>query len=258
MISKQKTINKLSWSVILLLLLYSCINVSTKTQTYDCNNKNIDNAADSLIDSSFIKTLQPYKDQLEGQMSQQLAKCPEAMTSYRPESPLSNLLSDFLLDYGLKYAKDQHYDFEPDFCVMNFGGIRASLPKGAITVRNMFEIMPFENVMMYVQLSGSQVVDLCDHLASRGGEPVAGISFGIKNNKSCDIKIQGNAVDKNKKYWIVTNDYLANGGDGMKTFNSAQNKKETKEKVRDIFISEMKKTSDILNAKIERRVYNAR
>ena len=252
-----KKINNYLLITVLVTILFSC-SISNEIQTYDYRNRNIDNVSDTLVDSSFIRILEPYKAQLDAEMSAVIAHTETSLMSYRPESPLSNLLSDLLYNYGVDYLEQNEPSIKLDFSLMNMGGIRASLPEGEVYVRNAFELMPFENVLVFLELTGSQIIELCNYMASRGGECVSGMQFGMKNNLAFDIKIQGIGVDKNKSYWLAVNDYIAGGGDGMKILTWAKNKIVTDVKVRDIFIEEFKKTeksNQLLNAKVDGRVY---
>ncbi|MDZ7614651.1 MAG: 5'-nucleotidase C-terminal domain-containing protein [Flavobacteriaceae bacterium] len=41
--------------------------------------------------------------------------------------------------------------------MFNFGGIRQSIPKGDIKVIDVFQLMPFENMLVVAELSGEQM-----------------------------------------------------------------------------------------------------
>ena len=95
------------------------------------------------------------------------------------------------------------------FSIVNNGGLRTSLPKGKITVGDVFELMPFENELVLLSLTGSQVSELADYIASRGGEGVSGISFGMLSGRAEGIKIQNRPLEPDSTYWMVTSDYIA-------------------------------------------------
>ncbi len=252
-----KIINNLLLITAFVSLLYAC-SISNEIQTYDYRNRNIDNVSDTLVDSSFIKILEPYQKKLEDKMMIKIAETKQSMVSYRPESPLGNLLSDMVFEAGVEYLNENSRDINLDWALLNLGGIRSSLPEGPIYVQNAFEIMPFENVMVFLELTGGQIIELCNYIASRGGEGVAGITFGMKNNVAYDIKIQGIGVDRSKNYWLVANDYIAGGGDGMKILTWAKDKIVTDIKIRDIFIDKLKEAgvgNNTLDAEIEGRLY---
>ena len=53
-----------------------------------------------------------------------------------------------------------------DFALTNSGGIRESLPAGKITKGDVLAVLPFDNVLEVVALSGSEVRRLFDYIAS--------------------------------------------------------------------------------------------
>lgn len=216
-------------------LLLSC-KTNYTTQGYDTRNISIDVLTDSLYDENYEAMLLPYRQQIETKMSEVIGVSPQGMESYRPESPLSNFLSDLILDYALKYCRTNQLDIKTSFSLFNHGGIRTTLPKGNVLVSNAYQIMPFENELVLLELSGSKVLELADYIAGRNGEGVGGITFGIADSKAVNVKINGADVDPTMGYWLVTSDYIANGGDGMSMLKSAQKRIETGEKIRDVMI----------------------
>jgi 2',3'-cyclic-nucleotide 2'-phosphodiesterase (5'-nucleotidase family) len=243
--------------ILLSTMLVSCVTVY-ETTSYSATNHIIDQATDSINDPSFNKILKPYEEQMGNKLNEIIAWSDTALTSYRPESPLSNLLSDILLNYGIEFSEKNQLNKHPDFSLMNHGGIRSFIPPGNVTVKNMYELIPFENELVYLKLSGSQVESLAHHLASRGGEGVSGISFGISNNKAINIKVNGKSINRESMYWLVTNDYLANGGDGMEILIHAEERFNSGQKLRDIYIKElreMKNRGESITGKTDGRVH---
>ena len=88
--------------------------------------------------------MSPYKGKVDELMSPVLGRTPTPLVSGRPESPLSNLLSDILVWSGKLYGE------KPDFGVYNIGGIRASLAQGDITIGDVFDVAPFENKVCFL------------------------------------------------------------------------------------------------------------
>ncbi len=244
-------------SIVALFFIVSC-GTLTQTTTYDYNNMSISNVSDSITDERFEEILAPYKKEINAKMSEVIAYSNNGMASYRPESPLSNFLTDMILESAREYCAENNMQVNPHIALFNHGGIRASVPEGEITVRNAYEIMPFENELVMVQLTGDQVISLADYISTRKGEGVAGITFGMLPDKAIDIKIQGVKVDKDKDYWLATNDYIANGGDGMKVLTWASERIDTGIKIRTIIIEslkEMKENGETADAKTDGRIY---
>jgi 2',3'-cyclic-nucleotide 2'-phosphodiesterase (5'-nucleotidase family) len=167
----------------------------------------------NTIDSALVKSYLPYKEKLEADMNRVISFCEADMVKDKPESALTNLLADLLLEEGIVEAKIKGLNLKPEVSFFNYGGIRTGLNKGNITVGKVFEIMPFENEMVFVQLTGSQLQLFFDGVAQRNGDSVGGVRFKISGEKARKITISGQPLDTEKKYWMVTNDYVANGGD---------------------------------------------
>ena len=103
--------------------------------------------------------------------------------------------------------------------------------------------MPFENQMIFLTMNGSDVKELLDFIANKGGMPVAGMKMKIKNAMAEDVTIGDKPFDITKSYTIVTSDYLAGGGDNMTFFGKASRKITIGKKLRDAIIEYMKDES---------------
>lgn len=250
--------NKKMLVIMVAFFMAACSTINEST-SYNYKNLSINVVTDSVTDPEFMKILEPYKNEIQSKLTEVISYSETGLMSYRPESPLSNFLSDLILDFAISYSRDNDLDIIPSISLFNHGGIRTSIPKGDITVGNIFELMPFENELVLLLLSGEQVIELCHYLTTRGGEGIAGISFGMNKDKAENIKIQGVKVDPSQKYWLITSDYIANGGDGMKVLTWAEKRINTNKKMRDIIIDHLKKMKQenkIVEGKADRRIYN--
>ena len=69
-------------------------------------------------------------------------------------------------------------------CVLNWGGIRRSFTAGDLTVKNVFELMPFENEVVVVTLSGEKVLEMVRFMSNAEfGHPLSGIQF-VSNDEN--------------------------------------------------------------------------
>lgn len=138
-----------------------------------------------------------------------------------------------------------------DLCLLNHGGIRAILPKGNVTTRTAFEIMPFENNLVVVALKGQQILEIAAYIIKeKKPQPLSGMTFTIaKDNTAKNILIQGKPLDLNTVYYVATNDYLANGGDSMTFFAKGVQKFDLNYKLRDVLIDYFKEVDTIPVAK---------
>jgi 2',3'-cyclic-nucleotide 2'-phosphodiesterase (5'-nucleotidase family) len=142
---------------------------------------------------------------------------------------------------------------------VNYGGLRASLPQGEITVERIFELMPFENEIVLIKISGESYLLMAEKIAARGGEGIAGMKLGIKNGKVSSLTTGGKPIDPTAAYWLVTNDYIANGGDQMSMFSNPVERINTKMKIRDVLIksiSDRYKKNGIIDVKEDGRIFN--
>ena len=135
---------------------------------------------------------------------------------------------------------------------MNNGGLRTTINKGKVTRGKLYELMPFENELVILNLNKDDYLDLLNYIVKRGGEPFSGLTIVIDK----DGKIISNSwpVDfKNgEKVRVLTSDYLANGGDKMSFFH---NKEQTKLglKLRDVIIDYCSK-KDTIFAELDNRI----
>ena len=163
----------------------------------------------STIDEKMWSEILPYKDSLDKEMNAVLAISDTVLTKQAGESDLGNLMCDLVLKKSRDYC-----NCKVDFTFLNTGGIRLpNLPKGNITLGKMIELMPFDNRVTTMALSGKNVDTLFNYMASKGGWPVSGARYKIKNKKAFDVFINGEPLDINKNYTIAVSDYLAQGGD---------------------------------------------
>ena len=126
---------------------------------------------------------------------------------------------------------------------------------GNVTSRNAYEVMPFENSATVVELKGEQVLEMVNYLiAEKKAHPLSRIQFTItKDNQAKDILIQGKQLENSKSYFIVTNDYLANGGDNMIFFKKAISRNDLDYKLRNVIIDNFKDV-DTLKINTNKRI----
>jgi 2',3'-cyclic-nucleotide 2'-phosphodiesterase (5'-nucleotidase family) len=248
---------RFSLSIFAVLLLFSCSRyltvsqINTKNTPVDIQNSRIDSLAESIV--------KPYRDSIQHDMSKLVGISATALVKGKPESKLTNLVTDVILNYADDYCIKQQLNIHPDIAYENYGGLRASLPQGEITVGHVFELMPFENEIVMVKISGESVLKMAERIAGRGGEGVSGLKLGILNGKVNTLTIGGKIVDPIASYWVVTNDYIASGGDQMSMFINPLDKIETKAKIRNVLIQsliEKYKKDGIIDVKEDGRIYD--
>lgn len=214
-----------------------------------------------MPDAKMESVILPYRTKLMNDMEEVLCVSKEALFGGRPESPLTNFCADLILQESDSICLKRYPEIRMSVSMVNRGGLRVPIPKGEVKVQNMFELMPFENEIVFLKLSGVEMHQFIDHMASRGGEGVAGMRFGIKDNKGFNPEIQGQPLDDAKSYWLVTSDYIANGGDGFEILGSIKERISTGVKFRDMFINHLHALGQkgiSIEVKTDGRVYNAK
>lgn len=181
-------------------------------------------------DEKLSKEIKPFKDSLDIKMNEVLGKSETDFIVARPSSNLMNWVADAIFVNQTRNIRLT----QPFICLLNTGGIRSSIGKGDVTLGDMYKIMPFENTLVWVELPISVLTEIEMYLKKSGGEP-------ISNCKLINGKLEINGIRENTThFWVLTSDYLMNGGDKMDFFNKKTNTNSTGKLLRDILIEELK------------------
>lgn len=196
------------------ILLSSCAPKHYQLTGVERTRMIVDSRYDQNPDEAAARFMAPYKRVNDSIMAPVMGRVAHNMHPQRPESDLSNLLSDILI----WVAKD--YNESPVLAVYNMGGIRSDLFKGDVTYEHILSIAPFENKICFTTLTGKQVLKLFEQIAKKGGE---GVSKGVElvisksgdSNKLVSARLHGEEIAPEADYRVVTLDYLLEGNDGM-------------------------------------------
>ncbi|MEN2403077.1 5'-nucleotidase [Flavobacterium sp. MC2016-06] len=194
------------------------------------------------------KFIKPYRDHINKDLDSVLAYCPETLdkSTGKWQTSIGDLMSDVCIERGnIVFRAREKKDI--DICFLNHGGIRAILPKGNVTTRTAYEIMPFENNLVVLVLKGEQIAEMVAYIIKdKKPHPLSGMTFTIaKDNTAKNVLIQGKPLDLNKTYYVATNDYLANGGDNMNFFLKTTQKFDLNYKLRNVLIDYFKEVDTI-------------
>jgi len=193
-----------------------------------------------LMDSTWDKNNEPvvagiiefFKPEMDRLMQQVIGYSDYEMRSGRPESLLSNFAADAMLEYARKIDKKG-----VDFSLTNFGGLRASLPKGDVRRYDVFSIFPFENYLVIIELPGTSVRQLFESFAQNRVEAFSyNIQLEIKGGMLKDVLLEGEQIDPNRTYRIATIDFLLDGGDSVSALKSATEVEQTGVLLRDAIL----------------------
>lgn len=203
-------------------------------------------------DSLAEATISPYRLQVIQKMEEVIGTAPAPLAKGIGESALGNFVTDLMLQHARNLSNGP-----VDLAVTNIGGLRVAIPEGEITVGHIYELMPFENELVVLTLSGTTLGDLFAYAATRRDAPMAGASYTIQNGHPHDIRINGHPFDPGKTYRVVTTDYFASGGDQALFFQEALATEKTGLTFRDAIIRHIRHLTargQPVTAKLEGRV----
>jgi len=199
---------------------------------------------DSTFDERADLTIETYmshlKQEKDKKMDRIIGNSKETLTSFAPQSPLSNLLVDMLFEWGNNYLLSKKMQ-PADMALLNFGGIRAELPKGKITVGDIYQISPFDNTVAFITAKGSELKKMFEGFTEKRNAPMANVQTTYKNGTLHNFTIGGTPLNDNKMYNIVTINFLASGGDDFLSQVIFESVIYIDTPVRDVFMDEIKK-----------------
>lgn len=208
-------------------------------------------AKEVAADTGLRNMLQPYKQKLDAEMNEVIGKADTTLTRQQPECTLGNFMADAIL------MSARSSDPLIRLSVCNYGGIRLPyLSAGPIELRKMYELMPFDNTIVILEIPGTMMKQFCDHMAAAKGWPVSGLSYTIKDGKAVNLLIDEKPLNENAVYKVALSDYIANGGDNC-SFLKECKQKNTNVLVRDALISYIKRMTNrnmTVHPKLENRV----
>lgn len=195
----------------------------------------------------------PYKLALDEKMNLIIGEAAVELTKERVESTLGNWVADALVNQ----AEMEGYG-PISFAVQNYGGLRiSSIAKGPVNIGKIYELMPFDNIMVVMEAKGDIVLKLMERIAAYGGWPIsADVRMVISDDKLSSVTIKGKPVDIQTTYRFILPDYIADGGDDC-DFLASETMHRTNFLIRDALIEELKyqtKMGKKIEAKKENRI----
>ncbi len=184
--------------------------------TLDLDNGNIDyrlipvnSRLDDRINPKWTELIAPYRHGVDSLMQVWVGRTAHEMPNNHPA--LLNFTTDFVKAMGDKLNGGT----QVDVALLNVGGLRTSLPKGKVSEGMIINMMPFNNYIVNIDISGADLIEALNiSAARRGGDGLSSGSKAIIAGKECkEVTINGQPIDPNRTYRIATIDYLANGGD---------------------------------------------
>ncbi len=209
----------------------------------------------STENDSLQRFLEPYIKHVNSVLDETLCYAPLDIdkTDGRYNSSAGNLMADIIMEQANPIFLSRTNE-SIDFVVLNHGGIRSVISKGNVSSRTAYEVMPFDNTIVVVQMRGKSVRDLVSHLIrSSRPHPISGLQIIIdKKDQLSSVTIQGAPFDENRTYNVATSDYLFKGGDDMGFFKDGLEHFELQYLVRNAMIDYFKKV-DTLRSGVDDR-----
>ena len=234
-------------------LLTACKNNSHEILKINAKQLKIGN--DIKQDSSIIQLFTPYKKKMTKEITKSLSFSPKILerTDGNLQSTLGNLVADLSYEKANELFKNKTGK-TVDFSMSNYGGIRAAIMKGDVTVSNAFELMPFDNTIVVVELNYDKIKALFNYfVAKKTAHPLSkNIQLTIEND-SYNVLINGKTIKKHRTYFVATSNYLQKGGDGMIFFSEPESLFDSNFLIRDAIVDYFK-SKDTLMANLDNRV----
>ena len=183
-------------------------------------------------DPEIAKIIEPYEAKVAGKLAEVVGQATADLTrSNNAESPLADLIADALRERG-----------KTQIGLQNIGGIRATIPKGSITWGDVFEVLPFQNTLVTVKVTGAQL----KKTLNAGLLAVSGIRVRLDLKKPGGQQLvsvtlsDGTPIEDAQIYSVTTNDYVVAGGDGFGELGRGKEIKDTGILLRDAVLDYIK------------------
>ncbi|MGH2552543.1 MAG: 5'-nucleotidase C-terminal domain-containing protein [Chitinophagaceae bacterium] len=240
---------------ILFLIPFSIISschssYQSQSLQYKSYSISIAGTEDSLVSALLI----PYSDSVNRSMNKVIGIAEKTLEKKKPEGTLGNFMANAFL-----VMAEEKYNTNVDAAFMNDGGIRLDqLTAGPVTKGKIFELMPFDNVLILQKIKGEVLQQFLDLIAGQGGWPVAGLMMQIRNKKAVNVVIGGKPLDPEATYTTANSDFIANGGgnaDMLRPIQQISNGYLVRDALFD-YIKKRKEDGKNIDANLENRVTN--
>jgi len=198
-------------------------------------------------DAAVADIIRKYDDQIRGEFSRVVGETRVNLAKRPFESNLGNLVCDAMRESA-----------GADVAVQNNGGIRTTIPKGKITLEQVYMLLPFDNNLMTMDLTGVQIIGLLEQNAKTEGMlQVSGLKVvyditAAEGSRVKELTIDSKPAERLRTYRVTTNDFLAAGGDRFEIFRAGKNAV-IGDNVRDALLDYLKKHSPV-NPRTEGRI----
>ncbi len=221
---------------ILLCFLISALPVASFSQVnYKWETVRIDSTFDNGKDYTVTEIIGKY-DSLVAPLQEIIGYAEDEYRARYPESPLSNFAADALRECAIKLSGGN-----VDVAMTNFGGIRTSMPKGAVRVYDIYSIFPFNNDIVWFDVKGSDLRAIFERMVKSGRlQAWSNVELVVEGRKITRLNVAGAPLDNSRVYRMATINFLMEGGDGLSLSKMAQNPVSSGVYLRDAFVGYIK------------------
>jgi len=226
--------------------------LDSKGKVLGYQNKLVETFVDRVQPDTLVKN---KIDELEKNLDINLdEKIGELETPWIRNDEGESNVGNFLADAMKSYAK-------ADVAFTNSGGIRKNLKAGPITVRDMWEITPFSDRLVSIELTGEELLNVLEKNCRKDIDllQVSGVKYTFAperpyGERVIDVRVNNEKIMPYKKYKVVINDYiLAQSKDFLGIPQQNLKYKLLPDLDREVFINEVKKNK-VINSGIEGRI----
>ena len=169
---------------------------------------------DSLqVNSEIDAFIKPYREHIQKDLDSVLAYSIGSYSKYDGEfnTAIGNFITDAIYAETNPVFKSRTNN-NIHFVVLNFGSIRSIIPKGNVSAKTMFEIMPFDNDVYVVAYSGEKIKSFVKNLSeTKQPNAISKLKIIIDKNLSLvEATINGESIDSSKTYYVAISDYMYN------------------------------------------------
>ena len=212
----MRKVNSIVSLLILFFLLTACAKKQYTVKSVNGYLVEMNSRFDNHAYPEMAALVQKYKSQLDSKMNEVIGEATQTLTKMGTQSVLANFTADAMQEYATGLWGTV------DFAVINNGGLRTALNKGTVTVGDIYEIYPFENHLVLIELSGKAVEQLFEAFVQRTMEGFSkDVHLTLKNHAIESITIGGKPLDEKATYRVITVDFLAEGNGGMDALKQA-------------------------------------
>ncbi len=164
-------------------------------------------------DQALLDFLRPYQEQGQAKLNVKIAETNGKLEGDR------NVVRFQQTNLGRLIATAHMERAKADFAVMNSGGVRDSIEAGDLTYKDVLKVQPFANILTYTDMSGKEVLDYLNVVATKPVDSgayaqFAGINMTVADGKVSNVFIGGKQLRLDETYRFTVPSYNAAGGDG--------------------------------------------